>query len=96
MRLHALFALTVVSAAPALAQTAPAKDSAAAVAPLQTSGPALTTAGMARLRTQLSILRLMGYTATLPTVDKFASGNQTIPAGAVVNGPFTTASEGMV
>jgi hypothetical protein len=80
MRLRALFALTLVSAAPALAQT----DSAPAAKTVQPTA-VLTTASSARLRTQLSLLRLMGYTATLPTIEQFSPGNQTIAAGTVVN-----------
>jgi hypothetical protein len=72
MRLRVLVAL-LASATSAFAQT----DSSAAGAPA--AGP--------RLRAQLSLLRLMGYTETLPAVGNFTSGNRTIPAGTVVSTP---------
>ena len=72
MRLRVLLAL-LVSAAPAFAQT----DSSTAGQP---------GAGT-RLRAQLSLLRVMGYTATLPPMENFTSGKRTIPAGTVVNAP---------
>src|SRR4051794_22448810 len=72
MRLRVLLAL-LVSATSAFAQT----DSSSAAAP----------AAGTRLRIQLSLLRLMGYTSTLPAVENFTSGNRTVPAGTVVNNP---------
>jgi hypothetical protein len=88
MRLRVISAL-LASAASAFAQApapqAPA-DSGDAI-PIAT-GAAPTGAAATRLRAQLSVLRLMGYTAALPTVDRFTVGNRTIPAGAVVNGPI--------
>jgi hypothetical protein len=38
-----------------------------------------------RLRGQLSWMRLMGYTETLPTVEQFTSGNRTIPKDSTVD-----------
>jgi hypothetical protein len=69
MRLRVLFAL-LVSATSAFAQT----DSAS-------QGPGPST----RVRAQLSLLRLMGYTATLPATENFTAGNRTIPAGTTVS-----------
>jgi hypothetical protein len=80
MRLRILAAL-LASATSAFAQT----DSAAATkepTPTRQAGPA---AGSTRLRAQLSLLRMMGYTATLPAVENFSSGNRTIPAGATID-----------
>lgn len=37
-------------------------------------------------RLQLSLLRLMGYTATLPEAKDFTSGNRTIPKDSIVKG----------
>ncbi|HET9423806.1 MAG TPA: hypothetical protein VFO55_00435 [Gemmatimonadaceae bacterium] len=91
MRLSVLSAL-LVSAASAFAQSAAVstqltRDTATQPA-VNDSATAPGTASNARLRAQLSILRLMGYTATLPTVDQFSSGNRTIPAGTAVSGPI--------
>jgi hypothetical protein len=80
MRLRALAAALLVSATSAFAQG----DSAAATSPATTGGP---TNGATRLRAQLSLLRLMGYTETLPPVENFTSGNRTIPAGTTIKGP---------
>ena len=87
MRLRSVVAL-LLSAAPAFAQTsarpqglAPLQDSVAPVAPTPVKG----TAALTRLRAQLSILRLSGYTSSLPEVDQFTSGNRVIPASAVVD-----------
>jgi hypothetical protein len=44
-------------------------------------GPA---AGATRLRVQLSLLRFMGYTETLPGVSDFTSGNRTIPKDSAI------------
>ena len=70
MRLRYLAVALLVSATSAFAQ----KDTSA--------GPA---SGATRLRAQLSLLRLMGYTETLPAVGDFSSGNRTIPAGTTVS-----------
>ena len=84
MRLRVLSAL-LVSAASAFAQTSSPQraDSMQLTELTRSSGPA----GTAKLRAQLSLLRLMGYTAALPTVEQFTSGNRTIPAGATVTDP---------
>src|SRR3954470_10797549 len=82
MRLRALAVALLASAASAFAQT----DSGSAKSvQLEKSGPAT---GSARLRLQLSALRLMGYTETLPSVEDFSSGNRTIPAGTTMKGPL--------
>src|SRR4051812_44091431 len=80
MRLRSLALALLASATSAFAQT----DSSKAQVDLTAAGPA---AGTARLRLQLSLLRLMGYTETLPSVDAFSSGNRTIAAADVVKGP---------
>jgi hypothetical protein len=88
MRLRLLAAL-LASATSAFAQTDSASRAKTeiplqALTPAQTTGPA---SGVTRLRWQLSLLRIMGYTATLPAVENFSSGNHTIPAGTTVNNP---------
>ena len=71
MRFRHLAVALLVSASSAFAQS----DS--------STGPA---SGATRLRAQLSLLRIMGYTETLPGVEAFTSGNRTIPRDSVVNG----------
>jgi len=83
MRLRALAAALLVSATSAFAQG----DSGAATRTDTTAGKAGPATGATRLRAQLSLLRLMGYTETLPAVENFTSGNRTIPAGTTVKGP---------
>jgi hypothetical protein len=86
MRLRVLAAL-LVSAASAFAQT----DTAA---PRDTGNLAASSnrvGGSTWLRAQLSLLRLMGYTAALPTVDQFTTGNRTIAAGTTVDSPVGVA-----
>lgn len=82
MRLRALAAALLVSAASAFAQS-DSLDRSPGVAIVK-YGPGPST-GATRLRAQLSLLRLMGYTATLPPVEAFTSGNRTIPKDSVVN-----------
>ena len=72
MRLRLLAVALFASAASAFAQT----DSSAR------TGPAT---GATRLRAQLSLLRFMGYTETLPGLSDFTSGNRSIPKDSVVN-----------
>jgi hypothetical protein len=84
MRLRVLAAL-LASATSAFAQTdSLARLKTVAEAPAPQPGPAT---GATRLRAQLSVLRIMGYTATLPGVEHFSSGNRTIPAGTTVSTP---------
>jgi hypothetical protein len=91
MRLRALAVALLASATSAFAQTDSSQLTRQIAGRLQqleqtapsTAGP---EAGATRLRVQLSLLRLMGYTETLPPVESFTSGNRTIPAGTTVNG----------
>lgn len=85
MRLRVLSAL-LVSAASAFAQgdSTPRSGVESRLQPLTLQGP---SSGSAKLRAQLSLLRLMGYTAALPTVERFTSGNRSIPAGTTVADP---------
>ncbi|MEO5567390.1 MAG: hypothetical protein ABIR92_02795 [Gemmatimonadaceae bacterium] len=94
MRFRTVLALTLVSAASALAQATPpvgsipSDSNRVVVGVVADSLVLIAPANTAPLRAQLSILRLMGYTATLPTVTQFNSGNLTIPAGAVIDHPI--------
>jgi hypothetical protein len=84
MRFHSLAAALLLSASLAFAQdtsranrtdTVPAKV-------------AMSASARARLQAQLSVLRLSGYTAVLPTADQFTEGNQTIPVTTTATGPI--------
>jgi hypothetical protein len=89
MRLRALAAALLASATSAFAQTNSSQpQQIPAQLQLQPTAPATAgpETGATRLRVQLSLLRLMGYTETLPPVEAFTSGNRTIPAGTTVNG----------
>src|ERR1043165_4836830 len=72
MRLRVLAVALFASAASAFAQT----DS------TPRTGPA---SGAYRLRAQLSLLRFMGYTESLPGVADFTSGNRTIPKDSALH-----------
>src|SRR3954471_21200725 len=85
MRLRALAVALLASAASAFAQTDSGSAKTVQLQQEPKTGPA---SGATRLRLQLSALRLMGYTETLPSVDDFSSGNRTIPAGTTVKGPL--------
>lgn len=80
MRLRVLAIALLASASSAFAQT----DSSKAQGDLKATGPAT---GAVRLRMQLSLLRLMGYTETLPPVEAFSAGNRSIAADSTVKGP---------
>jgi hypothetical protein len=90
MRLRVLLAL-LASATSAFAQTDSANHLKVVTAEPGRADSVPGTAAVARLRAQLSILRLMGYTSSLPTVEQFTFGNRTIPAGTVVNGAIGVA-----
>lgn len=72
MRLRVLAVALFASAASAFAQT----DS------TPRTGPAN---GAYRLKAQLSLLRFMGYTESLPGVSDFTSGNRAIPKDSAIN-----------
>jgi hypothetical protein len=71
MRLRLLAVALFASAASAFAQT----DTSAKTGPAN---------GAYRLRAQLSLLRFMGYTESLPGLSDFTSGNRTIPKDSVM------------
>jgi hypothetical protein len=93
MRLREILALTLVSAAPAFAQSTSLvqgkPDSATpTIVGMLEDTLRMPAAARARLQAQLSVLRIMGFTAVLPTTAQFSSGNRTIAAGSVVDQPL--------
>ena len=87
MRLRALAAALLASAASAFAQSDSGAARSVATTELTLQTPAGPASGRTRLRAQLSLLRLMGYTETLPSVEDFTAGNRSIPRDSVVNAP---------
>jgi hypothetical protein len=85
MRLRTLAVALLVSATSAFAQTdsGSSRPQAQETAPLKATGP---SSGATRLKAQLSLLRLMGYTETLPSVEDFTAGNRVIDSSMTVGG----------